>query len=47
MANCINQTVKIYTLCIEGLMNFLNELPENLDMDRITNFLNDFKTKVK
>ncbi len=43
VANRTEQTVKNYTRSIEGLMNFLNELPENLDVDQIIDFLHDLK----
>ena len=43
VANRTEQTVKSYIRSIEGLMNFNDELPENLDVDQIIDFLHDLK----
>ena len=43
VANRTDQTVRNYIRSIEGLMNFHDELPENLDMDQIIDFLHDLK----
>ena len=45
VANRSDQTAKNYTRSIEGLMNFLGELPENLDVDQIIDFLHDLKVE--
>lgn len=43
VANRTDQTVRNYIRSIEGLMNFHDELPENLDVDQIIDFLYDLK----
>lgn len=45
VANLTEQTVRNYTRSIKGLMNFLDELPENLDVDQIIDFLHDLKVE--
>lgn len=45
VANRTEQTVKSYIRSIEGLMNFNDELPENLDVDQIIDFLFDLKNE--
>ena len=43
VANRTEQTVRNYIRSLKGLMNFLNESPENLDVDQIIDFLHDLK----
>lgn len=43
VANRSEQTVRNYVRSIEALMNFHDELPEDLDVDQIIDFLHDLK----
>jgi len=43
VANRTNQTINSYVRSIEALMDFHDELPENLELDQIIDFLHDLK----
>jgi site-specific recombinase XerD len=45
VANRTEQTVGNYIRSVEGLMNFHDELPENLELDQIIDFLYDLKNE--
>lgn len=45
VSNRTDQTVKSYTRSIEALMDFNDELPANLDVDQIVDFLHDLKNE--
>lgn len=45
VANRTPQTVRNYIRSVEGLMNFHHEVPENLEVDQIIDFLYDLKNE--